>query len=56
VDSLIPTPKASKKKYDSRIFAKVIYDFEGAQNTQEMSVLEGDLVEIVEKSEDGYLF
>ena len=56
VDSLIPTQKASKKKYDSRIFAKVIYDFEGAQNTQEMSVLEGDLVEIVEKSEDGYLF
>lgn len=47
-DSLIPSPK-----YETRCFAKVIYDFEGAQNTQEMSVESGNVIEVVEMSDDG---
>lgn len=41
-------------KHDlTRCFAKVMYDFEGAQNTQEMSVVCGDVIEVLEQSDDG---
>lgn len=36
-----------------RCYAKVMYDFEGAQNTQEMSVACGDVIEVIETSDDG---
>jgi hypothetical protein len=40
---------------NSRSFARVIYAFKGDENTQEISVEEGEVIEIVEKSDDGYV-
>jgi hypothetical protein len=50
-DSLMPN--GERLKYDSLCAARVKYDFEAARNSQEMSVKVGDLIEIMEKSEDG---
>jgi hypothetical protein len=36
--------------------AKVLYDFEAAPNSQEMSCTAGDILDIVEQQEDGYEF
>jgi hypothetical protein len=46
-------PNGERLKYDSLCAARVKYDFEAARNSQEMSVKVGDLIEIMEKSEDG---
>lgn len=35
--------------------AIVLYDFEATPNSQEMSVLSGSKLDIIEKQEDGYV-
>ena len=41
---------------DSRFFAKVLYDFEAAPDSQEMTVKCDQILEIIEKFDDGYIY